>query len=196
LLRAKILKRLGESEVKFPEKGVNLFALLDSARDQVRGSWRLEGPELFSPPNEPAARIQIPYVVPEEYDLTAVVAKKSGGTYGMGLPFGEAQFVVAYSPSGEVTITDGGQLNEKLKAPPVSEDKPFTVMFSVRKSSVTVTVNGKPGESWKADYSKVSLHPNWHVPSKRSPFIFTWVSSYSITKLYLVAVTGQGKNLR
>ena len=128
--------------------------------------------------------------------VTAVVTKKSGGTYGMGLVFGETQFVVAYAPSGEVTITDGGQLNEKLKAPPVPEDRPFTIIFSVRKSSVTVSINGKPGDIWKADYSKVSLHPNWRVPNKRCPFIFTWSSSYSITKLFLVAVTGQGKNLR
>src|SRR6185436_11775655 len=97
LLRAKIEKRLKELEATTAPPPIDLLKRIDPAKDALKGVWKLEGSALISP-IEKYARIQLPYIAPEEFDLRLVVERKkkasdvfAGGFY-IGIVRGERQF--------------------------------------------------------------------------------------------------------
>jgi hypothetical protein len=206
LLRSKVEKRLSDLEQQDVTGSVNLLRLIDPKLDGVSGQWKFENGTLVCG-SAVLTRLQIPYLPPEEYDLTAQVARRSGAdVVTLGLVAGGVQFQVsidANSGQGGMTfleILDGAKVdgNPTLTRGVLmlTGTDPHTVVCSVRKKGVTVTVDSKKVIAWEGDYHRFSLNPSWKVPNNRCLFIGTWEVDLRVTRLFLTPVSGPGKKLR
>ena len=191
-----------------PEKNssevVDLLRLIDPVKDAVRGNWKKTPTGLVSP-GRSFTRIVVPYVPPEEYDVT-LVAERHGtsNSINLGLALGDVQFMVILDAYINSVYTSGLELidgkgfygNETTTRKPLfTTGKPHTVVCSVRKNRIAVSVDGKGVIDWKADYKRLSLFSGWAVPHKTCLLIGSWTSVVRIEKLELRAVTGKGKPL-
>jgi predicted esterase len=169
---------------------VDLLELVDPARDGVAGTWKVESKTLVTPAAD-FSRLQVGAAVPAEYDLE-VVAQRSGDkpdTLVIGLVGGGAQFMVGLdgnqgSKSGLDAI-DGKRFveNESTRDGAVfSADKASTILCSVRKDRVTVTVDGKVVLDWKADFARLTLRPAWATRDAKLLFLGSNKCVYRITK--------------
>jgi hypothetical protein len=208
LLRSKIEKKLAEtSEASAPvlaRGAVNLMTLIDPARDSVAGTWKLERGELRGGGAE-AARIQIPYAPPDEYDLTIVAEQISGAnnlTFGMSR--GGVQWVVAYDSwknfkyfSG-LNMIDGKNAMENPSTVAgrfLKKGTAQTFEFKVRKSGLTTFVDGNKVLSWE-DYGRLSMAKWLELPDKRALSFGMWEGEAKLIKATLLPVSGQGKPIR
>lgn len=204
LSRARILKRLDEIEAEVPSRGVNLLARMDPARDSAESPWAFDGRKLTSS-EAGVAKVQIPYVPPAEYDLVVTAARRSGfSSFNAGLVSAGNRFVLSIDGFGQFDLTsidriDGkqGDMNEtRVKEKQFTDDRPRTLVFSIRRSSVTLTVDGRRIVEWKGDPRRLSLSPAFTVPDERVLFLMTGTTSYEISRLVLVPVSGPGQKLR
>ena len=185
---------------------VDLLAMIDPRKDTVDGEWTVEGRVLVCAQKRPWARIQIPYTPPDEYDLVLVAERKEGveainiglvragslfhavvdGFAFKGLLSGLSTIDGRYADNNETTAK--GQL--------LSNDVASTVVCSVRKDGVKMTVDGKKIFDWKGDYKRLGNHPALRMPRTDALYLNAFNCTYRFTKLTLTAVSGQGKKLR
>jgi hypothetical protein len=203
LSKLKVEKRLAELDPGGSgPKEIQLLKLVDPAKDQVVGSW-VKGDGLLSPAGVVHALIQIPYSPPEEYDLKLEVERKAGtGSIDIGLAVGQSQFLVVIEGWGDNTCgvdrIDGKDSNANettIRGAFLAAGKPNSIVCSVRKDSLLVTIEGKEIIRWKADYARVSLGPSY-VPRNRNVLFLGTMASYAVTSIRLVPVGPEGKALR
>ena len=73
--------------------------------------------------------------------------------------------------------------------------KPSKIVCAVRKTGVTVTVDGKDIISYKDDPKRLSVSPDWAISNNQVLFLGTQSCVYHITKMELSPISGQGKAL-
>lgn len=205
VLKLKIEKRLGE--IDEPEAGtINLLKMVDPKVDAIGGTWTMENGALISGTEE-WARIQLPYTPPEEYDLTVVTDRREGmDALGIGLGLGRTIFSVwvdGFPAKGGLTGLDqlDGMLLENnpasVKGKFLANSKPSTIVIAVRKSGVSVTIDGKTVLTWQGSYSRLGKSPVWQQRDPKAPLLVgAFGSRYYFTKILLAPVSGQGKKLR
>jgi hypothetical protein len=184
---------------------IDLLKLIDLKKDSVAGTWTFEEGTLVTT-GKPFERIQIPYIPPEEYDVVVVSDRKGGSnSLNLGLALGEVQFMVILDAqiNGELAsgldLVDGVEFYRNVtctKDNPFIGDKPNLVVCSVRKTRISVKVNGKRIIDWKADTHRLSLFAQWKVPEKNTLFLGTWTGVVRYHKLELIPVSGRGRGLR
>jgi len=205
ILRAKVEKRLESLDVATGGP-LNLLRMVDPKIDGVAGQWQLEGGALTCAALS-FARIQIPYQPSEEYDLTIVLTRRSGSdAIVIGLAGGGSQFsfnLDAFSGQGGVAFLDKIEGEVPLEKNPtvvrgiqVPAGRPATLICSVRKKVVSLTLNGKKLMSWEGDCKRLSLPPQWSIPDKKALMIGGFDTAIQISKILLTPVTGQGKKSR
>jgi hypothetical protein len=74
--------------------------------------------------------------------------------------------------------------------------KPCKVVYTVRKSSVEMTVDDKPIFIYKGDLNRLSTYSGWVLPTQKVLFIGTYDSIFAITKIELTPISGKGKPLQ
>ena len=204
LQKARIVKKLDDIEAELPSRGVNLLARMDPARDSVENPWTLEGGRLVSS-DAGIAKIQIPYAPPAEYDLLVTAARRSGvSSFNAGLISSGHRFVLSIDGFIENDITsidkiDGkqGDMNEtRVKEKQFVDESPRLLVFSVRRSSVSLTVNGRRILDWKGEPRRLSLSPAFNVPDERLLFLMTGTTGYEVSRLTLIPLSGPGQKLR
>lgn len=202
LTRTKIDKRLDAAGMLPPTRpGVDLLRLIDLQLDTVRGQWQMQDGKLISPKVQ-MARLQIPYQPPEEYDLHVVFElDENQGSVNIGLVAGGSRVLAVidgWSPEQSVlgTIDDLAEGEALHKGRVLVAGRPNTVICSVRKSRLSVQVNGKLILDWAADYTRCRLEPYWATPDPRALVLAEFNSTFRFTKLSLVPVTGDGRRLR
>jgi hypothetical protein len=204
LLRIKIEKRLEGAEQASPGTGLDLLKLIDPKRDAVLGEWAIEDRMLTCGPRVEFARLMVPYQPPDEYDLTVVVERREGQeSFYIGLARGSSQWYVTLD--GWVGTTSGlGLLGGKdvnanettVKGGLVMAlNRPVTIVCSVRKDGVTVSVDEKKLISYKGNLDRLSNASCLKVPNPRALFVGSNFCGYAISKLSLKPVSGQGKKL-
>jgi hypothetical protein len=206
LVRIKIEKRLSEgvSRQGVPRTGaIDLLSLIDPRIDAVKGTFLFEGKVLVMVGGD-FDRLQIPYAPPDEYDLRLIAERKTGtGNINIGLVSGGHQFLVMIDADGGGTtgldfidnkpfFSNETTLRERLWLP----GKPMTLECSVRKTGVTVTLDGRRIINWKGKPSQLSLFNGWKLPLLDSMMIGTWNSTFHASQMLLTPVSGQGKKLR
>lgn len=182
---------------------VNLLKLIDPKKDGVKGDWTFDGKTLISPPIQ-WAKLQVPFAPPEEYDLTLVVSRKAGPDgLVIGLVGGGKQLYGIVdggnATAGGLEMIDGKAWpdNETLfRTRILTDDKPRTLLWSVRKNRVTLSVNGTTFIDWKADYRRITGNSGWTVPSKKSLMLGSWITTYHFNQAWLSPISGQGQKLR
>lgn len=212
LVRVKIQKRLeGVVRPASPAAGpaplgagaVDLLKLIDPKRDAISGEWKKEKDSLLMPAGTSMVWLQIPYLPPDEYDLRIVATRKAGtkdlflGVVGGGRPT-VIHIDGGYAGSkGGIQTIDGKSWedNESTYRDQkfFSDDKPHTVMVSVRKKELTVSIDGKTVIQWKADYSKLSGESQ--VPNPKALALANWESSFEFIQIQLATISGTGKQI-
>jgi hypothetical protein len=207
LARARIEKRLeliGNvlGAVPGERPAVNLLRLIDLAQDRVEGDWTLEGGVLLCAKKAPWTRVQVPYIPPDEYDLTLVVERKeSGGSLHIGVAKGTVQFFISFEGGNGtgLEVLDGRMAKDNetsFKGPALAGSGPSTIICSLRKEGVTVTVDGKKIVDWKGNYSRLGTIPEFKIPNARALCIGAYGAACAFTKVALTPVTGDGKRIR
>lgn len=181
---------------------VNLLSLIDPKKDSVVGDWSKSGQYLVTPAAN-QARLQVPYIPSDEYDLCVVASHKTGNdALIIGLAKGDRQFEIVLDGWGGNTsgidLIDGkpGLVNGTAYYGKIFTDgKPRTIMCAVRKANVTVTVDGKTIINTKVDYTRVT--PYVKLPNPRALYVGSQMTSYQINELQLTPKSGgQGKKTR
>lgn len=187
-------------------RAVNLLRLIDPKRDTVQGEWKLEGGALLCVRKLPWARLQIPYIPPDEYDLTLVAERQEGlEAINIGLARGATLFHVVLDgfafkglQSGLSTV-DGkwADANETtVKGQLFTNGTPSTVVCSVRKEGVKVTVDGRKVIDWTGEYKRLGNIKPLEMPEPRALYIHSYQCVYRFSRYELRAVSGLGKPLR
>jgi hypothetical protein len=172
---------------------VNLLANVNPQRDQVQGSWTMQGGNLISPQGQ-ADTLVIPLEVPTRYTLTVVAERITGNdSLSIGLIVGGRQTMLALEgwgakASGLNTIDGRTADNNEttFHSPVFTAGAPTTIVCLVRESSVQVLCNGDSVVNWTGDPRQLDLDRRFwtRLPEDRL-FLGTWLTTFRITKLEL-----------
>lgn len=191
---------------------IDLLKLIDPKLDAVQGQWEFSEKALVSP-IEPSARLQIPFVPPDEYDLTIVLERMEGvSSIDIGLASGGRQFHIDIDgwSNGETTglnLIDGrpGNMNETAYhgrlipfgsgASGLSNSK-LIFVCSVRRNSVALHAQDKLIFHWKGDFARLTAGQNWKLPRSDTLWVGAWRTRFRIHALNLLPVSQGGKRLR
>lgn len=178
------------------ESEVDLLKRIDPLRDAVHGTWKLDKGVLETSAT-PNGRLQVPYDLPVEYDLT-VVAELRGDSesLNLGLSAEGRQFLVVLNGWGgtvsglQLVNGRGANANEtSVRGPVFTKNKPSAIVCSVRRNCVTVTVDGRKVIDWATNYSQVQLDESWKCPKSDQPILGSYSTSFLISKVSLKTVT-------
>jgi len=198
LTKVRLEKRMAEVGVTLD---VDLLALVDLTRDRVHGDWTYDGKTLTGIHTNFPARVQIPYEPPAEYDLTLVVERIEGyAPIHIGLVRESVQFYAAIDDFGGAGAGLGridGNLSSKnetwIPGRLLTNNKPATILCSVRKDEIAVSLDGKKLLSFKGGNERLSSHPDFPMPNRKALYVGSGIASYAISKISLLPVSGQGK---
>lgn len=204
--KERLAKRIRESG-----RAIDLLSLIKPKQISAAGNWQFDGKVLVSPP-DPAARLQLPYAPPAEYDLyitaqrlkTTIRSRYSSSRQALvlGLSAEGRQFIAvadwyyyggggyAYLALVNGNFRDNNPTYNYLNAddPMIREDRPSTVVCSVRKHGVNVRIDDVQAIAWNGDYKDLSLPTDWTVPDRRRLFIGSSFCTLGITRLELRVV--------
>ncbi len=184
-----------------PKNAVDLLALVDPAKDAVKGDWTKDAEGLRCPGGD-HIRLMIPYVPPDEYDVHYDVERVQGvDGLLLGLSRGNFQWAATLDSqpgagykAGLESLDGGGPAT--VTGPLFQNGVVARVEAKVRKSGVTVTVDGRPAIDFKGATSRLSLPDGWKVGNPKAMFLAAWGTSYRFRKIALVPVSGAGTVLR
>lgn len=183
---------------------VDLLKLIDPAQDTLSGPWTVDAKGLHgSATAGTRPQLLVPYLPPQEYDLTMVVQRKSGAHYLiLGMMSGDARFSLVLDSWPDKGYVYGLQWvdgkfvidNESAaKGKHLHVGKPATVTCAVRRTGVSVTVDGKPILNWTAGYDRLSTYAG--APPK-GIFFELFESAYVISQLTVTPLSGEGTRTR
>jgi len=212
---AAILVALGRSQESqdghpgesVPERAVDLLETIVPAEDAVEGRFERRSGAIVTPPGQAWARLQVPYVPPEEYDLTLIVERKAGNnSLNLGLSNGTRQFMVILDGGGPegwgfsgIDFVDGKPFfdNTTTYAGPLLPEKVrVKVNCAVRKSGVRVQVQDRSVIRWNGDVDKLFVADMWEVPAPNTLILGCFESQFRIHGLWIEFVSRPGKKLR
>jgi hypothetical protein len=163
ITRTKIDRRLAVAGMLPPVRpSIDLLKMIDLQQDTIQGRWQMQGGKLLSPAVF-MARVQIPYMPPEEYDLHLVVEwQGKQDSLDIGLVVGDSRVLAVidgWNPPMTVLsmMSDQGDGEACHKGKVFVGVGPATIVCSVRKTRLSVKVDDKTLIDWPADYSRVSL---------------------------------------
>jgi hypothetical protein len=186
---------------------VDLLKLVNLQRQElvVKGRWRYVGKALVSPLDD-MARIQIPYVPPEEYDIRVVAERKQGvDTMVIGLVLPKYRTFVNIDAGNNIGYHSGFQgidglslvrrLDYKVAGPQMVKGRPNTIFCKVRKQDVSVAVNDREIVRYQGDFSRLRCGQDWEGPIPQVFILGSWQSSYHFTAVELTPLSVEGKVL-
>jgi tetratricopeptide (TPR) repeat protein len=178
-------KPLVELDLAIPVGSVDLLADVNVERDGVQGSWKFDKKALVTPYTQ-FGRLIVPTAPPEEYDLTLIVERKSGGQ----------EFVIGFVRSGVQTAffldanagrnsgidpNAAGAFAGKL----LEVDKPATIVLKVRREGLLATVEGNRVFFERTDTPFAEAPSDWQVRDSSKLFVGAHASRCLIHKLML-----------
>lgn len=188
-----------------PGAPIDLLPLVDLERDALWGSWRKDGSRLVCAGGARAHRLQIPYELPEEYDLRVTIRRKTdGNSFHIGLSSGGHPFAVILEAGGPgsglsglhlLEGRNGWQNNSTTTRSVLRNGSDAVVAVSVRKGGVKVAVDGVPLTDWSGPATAFSADPNFRIPNPRIPWLGVEVDEFEISGILLAPVTGTGRPL-
>jgi hypothetical protein len=184
-----------------PGKPVDLLALIDPTKHAVKGDWQMLGGILISPPNNEPCSLKIPYKPPEEYQVE-LVAKPIGPIAPLSFIFvaGTSQASIILGAEGGssvgIALIDGkwGNENETTRRfAAFSNGKSSRIVYTIRKSCVTVAIDAQTVIDWQGDSKRLSLRKDvFTVPDTRALYLGSF-GSYHISKMTLAELSAEGR---
>lgn len=182
---------------------LDLLKQLNLERDTVWGEWEFRDGALLCGTGRRSYRVQFPYAVPDEYDLSARVERLSGKeSFHIGLSSGGRNWTLMLDTTGGLSglhFLDGksGAENETTRAGrQLVQGAPADVEIKVRRGRITATVDGRPLVDWSGDFGRLSLSASaFRVPSTRTVFLGAEMDTFKVTRLSLTPISGAGTSL-
>ncbi len=122
----------------------------------------------------------------------------------LGQRSGGQRFLVLLSyAAGETPQSAIENIDEKnignvstVAGPVFVKGRPAQVICSVRKTGVTVRVDGRVIIDWTGDPQQLGLGEYWETPHKETLFLGAYDCRYRVSRVTLTPVSGTGKPLR
>ena len=186
-----------------PGPPVDLLALVDLQADAIGGIWGRDGGALRTP-SSPFGRLQLPYFPPRDYDLKVVVERVGGkDSLNLGLAQGERQFqVIIDGKGGEfggLDMVDRKPFFENMttfRQRMLPEGERRTVLCSVRRWGVRVSVENQKVVDWRGSYASLSLFSDWQIPERQGLFVGSFSSEFKVHSVELIPFGEGGSRLR
>ncbi|EMI22151.1 hypothetical protein RMSM_00918 [Rhodopirellula maiorica SM1] len=169
---------------------VDLLAMIDPANDTQTGKWERDANAIVSSRSS-RARILIPHSVSGSYQLRLVAQRQMDtGSLNIGLAVGSRHQVLAIFDYGKSKRSGLAWIDEKnepanstfYRKPVLRTGRDSEIVCTVHHSHLRVTCDGKTIIEWTGDPSRLTLHPNFKIPSDRL-FIETVLGSYRISQM-------------
>ncbi len=185
-------------------KPVDLLKSLNLRRDVVQGRWGAQQRAWVSDTSGTCV-IQVPYLPPEEYDIEIDAERLKGNeAFAVVLPIGRNQPSVIFDGRGRTVSglnrldgKDEGENESAFRGRVFSDSGIVKIVCQVRRSHIKVVADGKTIVDWKGDMRRLSLFPLVaELPHKGAVGLWTWGTSYRITRMELTPVTGEGEVLK
>jgi hypothetical protein len=174
---------------------VDVLKSIDLDRDRVHGDWQYDGQALVSPADESGARLRLPAIVPDSYQLDLVAQRESGNGLMLTVPVAGTVgtlFLDGYEGkiSGLQKIDD--QLidkNETRYDGSIFDDgNRHLVRLTVQKNHVRLVCDGKPIVDWTGDINRLKSTESF--PYHDRIYLGSWQSRYRLTQIKLRALRG------
>ncbi|HEX7901925.1 MAG TPA: hypothetical protein VF950_29470 [Planctomycetota bacterium] len=179
------------------DRGIDLLRRVDPGRDALRGSWRVEGTSLVM---EPMSRLQVPWTAPDEFDLVLDVERLHNvGKLLVGL--GAFDVVIDNWHANEHRAGAHRLDGRHVTAYPARVGAVFRnnvlhrILYSVRKASVVVKVDGLEILRFEGDLGRLSLDPRYVPPTPRAFFVANETSPFRILRMSLRPMEGRGTSI-
>lgn len=207
LVKVRLTKRMGDLENAAPGGGIHLLPLIDPKKDAVHGEWSVVDGVLTDKGSE-SLSLQIPYEPPDEYDFHVAVKRQGAGdSCALGIVVNNSQVTVLIDgyPDGALSLTgfetvDGKYLNAQpnaLKVKPfIGSDKPASIDVAVRKTSITVAVDGAKILTYSGPMSKLSGRADSKTPNEKTLYVGGWNGKMLFSEIRVTPLSGPGKKLR
>lgn len=190
-------------DVDRPE--TNLLPLIDLDQGPLADGWTMEDERLVAPKHY-GARIEIAYEPPTEYRLT-VIAEPLDEPNGLilGQRSGGNRFLVLLNyangevPSSALENVDGRNVDTgptTVRERLFEQGRPSEIICTVRKDSVSVTVDGLQVIRWEGDPDRLSLSDYWLTPTENALFVGAYNCGYRFHRIGLTPISGEGRLLR
>jgi hypothetical protein len=181
----------------------DLLVLADPTRCWLVGEWSNKDGKLLSPKRF-GARLELPYVPPDEYRLILVVEpldEPDGLILGQRL--GGKRFVtlVNYTPERQgltaIENVDGRNVGNPttFEGNLFQKNRPSQVIVTVRQGSVMIAVDGRTAVAWKGTADQLSLSDYWKTPNEAALFVGAYDCRYRFHRLSLETISGKGIRL-
>ena len=152
---------------------VDLLALVDPAKDAVKGTWRHQGSALASVERVSSGRIMIPLAPEGSYELQINFVRISGNDLvGVILPVASSTVTLHLGGwlgrASGLRLINGKGDNETVKASTLENGRQYSVNVKVlvddHEAWITVTLDGEPLIAWRGAPSALSLNTRWRLP--------------------------------
>lgn len=183
---------------------IDLLALVDPARDGVKGTWTLENGRLVSDDGD-ASLLEIPYELPDEYTFTVEFVRRRGND-AVNQILARAGKVFVWQMGGwgntvfGLSEIDGKGANENAttvkKERCLENGRVHTSTVEVRKDRVTIFFDNQRIVDWKTDYRELGTPDVWRLRRDRLPGIGTRGGSTEFRRIRLFEFSGRGRPLR
>jgi hypothetical protein len=149
---------------------VDLLAMIDPARDAVKGAWERRGSSVEQTSTDEHARLMIPAVVSGGYELQVTFVRASGNEHVVFmLPVGSRQVELSLgTASGKAMFysVEGGTVGVPCVVENGREyDLHVQVVLEGEKASLDVFLDGSPLLAWEGPQSALALGEWWQLPT-------------------------------
>jgi len=193
---------------EFKEGGpVELLSYVDPKKHAVGGDWKKDGKALVLKGGDKHAILQLPYEPGEEYNLEVAFRRLEGdgGFYVVLNAGGQSALAIVdgwpmFGYMSGIHYLDGREASDdknetKVKGQFLKSNTDYTLVCSVRKDAINLSLNGKEIVSYKGKFSRLSFDPE--APNKKA-LVFRIVpgTSFTINRIVVTPVKGKGTILR
>lgn len=190
-----------------PDSAIDLLALVNPKTHSLAGDWKKNKNELVGAGTDKIARLQFPYEPGEEYDIEVKCKRVEGGdSLCLGLVVEGRQVLAAFDAWSErnfrtgLDLVDGKGVEDNLttiKGQLLKSNQSYTLLCSVRKGQVNMSINGKEIVSLKGEGSRFSLQNGFAPPNEKALFVMVGLkTAFQIDALVVKPVTGKGNILK
>ena len=195
-----------------PEKAagwIDLLALVDPAKDAVKGNWERRGAGVASAGDLPSeSRFTVPVAVHGSYELEVAFVRTSGNdTVGILAPIGATSALVAVSARNG-TVSGISRINGKnsdenettIRPGRLENGRSYTLAVKVAiesdNVSIGVQLDGRPYMSWKGPVAAIAASPLWRVPTAGAIGLGAANCKVEFSSARLRMLSGEAKPLR
>ncbi|HLX64259.1 MAG TPA: sigma-70 family RNA polymerase sigma factor [Planctomycetota bacterium] len=184
---------------------VNLIPLIDPNRDAVTGKWRVSPSGIDCEPST-NARLEIPYLPPEEYDFKIVFTRQTG-TNGvhqiLGINGKAVQWCMSETGQNGRGNTSAfhcltgpnyeGNNPTSIVGARLPNNQRITSIVQVRKNRLAAFVNGALVTSWNDGFGGIRLLKEWKMPTTGLLGIGSDENATVFHSIEILEITGKGQ---